>query len=245
MAEVANDSVNPDIRLLRGINDLARQAPRGVDRVVEFLAEYGVMVALAAVTAWCWWRVARRSDDAPAAVAGVAWSVLAAGVTLLLGIPVRALVARPRPYEEHDGLDVLARAHGFSFVSDRSAVAGAVAVGLFMVSRKLGAVGGLLAAAEGFGVVYLGLHYPTDVIGGYALGAATTLLLAPPALALLTAATTALARSRWAVLVRVPARAGAQGGAAGERERERGRERPRGTQPAQRHHSAADKDLAA
>lgn len=239
MAEVANDSVNPDIRLLRDINDLARQAPHGVDRLVEFLAGYGVMAALAAVTAWCWWRVARRSDDAPAAVAGVAWSVLAAGITLLLSIPVRALVGRPRPYDEHDGLDVLARAHGFSFVSDRSAVAGAVAVGLFMVSRRLGALGVLLAAAEGFCVVYLGLHYPTDVMGGYALGAATTLLLAPPALALLTAATTALARSRWSVLVRAGVAAGAHEGAAGERERSPG------TQAAPRRHSAADKDLAA
>jgi undecaprenyl-diphosphatase len=241
MAEVANDSVNPDIRLLRSINDLARQAPHGVDRVVESVSDYGVVALLAVLTAWGWWRVARRSQDAPAAVAGVAWSVVAAGLTLLLSIPVRALVARPRPYEEHDGLDVLARAHGFSFVSDRAAVTGAVAVGLFMVGRRLGVLAVLLAAVQGFGVVYQGLHYPTDVIGGYALGAATALLLAPPALALLNTAATAVSRSRWAVVVRAggrPAAAPADGGA-GERTR------PGGAPAARSRHSAADKDLAA
>jgi undecaprenyl-diphosphatase len=249
MAEVANDSANPDIRLLRGINDLARHAPRGVDRTAEILGEYGLMVLLAAVAAWAWWRVARRSADAPAAVAGVLWAVVAAGVTLLLSVPVRALVARPRPYEEHEGLAVLVRGHGFSFVSDRCAVAGAVAVALFLVSRKLGALAVLLAAAEGFTAVYLGLHYPTDVMGGFALGAATTLLLAPPALAVLTAATGALARSRWSVLVRARVPSGARAGGTREQAQAQAQEQaqaqPGGPQPAAPRHSAADKDLAA
>ncbi|MBM9508426.1 phosphatase PAP2 family protein [Actinacidiphila acididurans] len=232
MAQVADDSVNPDISLLRGINGLARQAPRGVDRAVQFIGDYGLLAVLAVLTFWCWWRVARRAAEAPAAVAGVAWAVLAAGLSLLLGLPIRALVARPRPYEEHDGLDVLVRtAHDYSFVSGRAAFAGAVAVGLFMVSRRAGLIAGVLALAEGFTQVYTGAHYPTDVVGGFALGAATALLLAPIALALLTAAATATARSRWKLLVRAP-------GAAT-------RPAPRPGQAATPRHSAADKDLAA
>jgi undecaprenyl-diphosphatase len=108
-----------------------------------------------------------------------------------------------------------------------------------MVSRKLGTLAVVLAAAEGFTAVYTGSHYPTDVMGGFALGAATTLLLAPPALAVLTAAAEALARSRWAVLVRVPVPAPVRAGATA------GRARPHGPRPAAPRHSAADKDLAA
>lgn len=231
MADVANDSTNPDITLLRSINDLARQAPHGIDRAVEAAGAYGLVALTALLAGWCWWRVARRSADAPAAVAGVLWSCLSAGIALLLNIPVRALVQRPRPYVDHDGLDVLARGHHTaSFVSDHVAFTAAVAVGLFMVSRAAGAVALAIALAEGFTQVYVGAHYPTDAVGGFALGAATALLLAPLALALLTALTTAVSRGRASFLVVArPAPYGRP---------------PRAGSP-HRRHSAADKDLAA
>jgi len=228
MAEVANDSVTPDISLLRDINGLAKRAPHGVDRAMEFIGEYGLIALTLLLALWCWWRVARRAEDAPAAVAGVLWSVLAAGIALLLNIPVRALVQRPRPFVDHSGIDVLVHGkHDYSFVSDHATLTAAVAVGLFMVSRKVGTVAVLLALCEGFCRVYLGVHYPTDVIGGFALGAATVLLLAPLALTLLTALTTAVAGSRAAFLVTAP-------------------RRPReiDTAPGRRH-TATDKDLAA
>lgn len=205
MAEVANDSANPDINLLRGINNLAKQAPRGVDRVVEFFGEYGLIALTALLAGWCWWRVARRARraEAPAAVAGVLWAGVAAGIAVLLDFPIRALVQRPRPAAEYDGIDVLIHGtHGSSFASAHTALVSAVAVGLFMVSRAYGSVAIVLAVAEGFCRVYLGVQYPTDVIGGFALGAATALLLAPLGLALLTALTRRLASTRAAFLVR-------------------------------------------
>jgi undecaprenyl-diphosphatase len=234
MAEVANDSVNLDISMLRDINDLAKRAPHGLDRAVEFAGEFGLIALTLLLAGWCWWRVARRSPDAPAAVAGVLWSVLAAGIALLLNIPVRALVQRPRPYTEHDGLDVLVRGrHDYSFVSDHAALTAAVAVGLFMVSRRFGVAALVLALGEGFCGVYLGAHYPTDVIGGFALGAATTLLLAPVALVALTALTTAVSHTRAAFLIRAP-------------QSLRDPNDPNGLDTsASIRHSARDKDLAA
>jgi undecaprenyl-diphosphatase len=237
MAEVANDSVNPDISLLRDINGLARHAPRGLDRAVEAMGEYGLVALSVLLAAWCWWRVARRRSegDAPAAVAGVLWAFAAAGISLLANIPVRALVQRPRPYAEHDGLDVLVHSgHHYSFVSDHTAFTAALAVGLFMVSRGWGTVAILLALAEGFTRVYLGVHYPTDVIGGFALGAATALLLAPLGLAVLTACTRRLAATRARPLVQAANAAPLATTPAGA-----------GDHPATPRHSAADKGLAA
>ncbi len=70
-----------------------------------------------------------------------------------------------------------------------------IAVGIFVANRKFGFVAIGLALFAGFSRVYMGVHYPTDVIGGFALGTAVTLLLAPLAMALLTPLMAAVARS--------------------------------------------------
>ena len=205
MAELAPDGSNPDVSLLRDINGLAEDAPRWLDRIMEFVGEYGLVVLMVLLLGWCWWRVARRSPEAPAAVAGVLWSGLAAGIAVLLNIPLRGFVERPRPFVDHDGLDVLIKGKtDFSFVSDHATLTMAVAVGLFLVSRRVGAVALVVAVAEGFCRVYMGVHYPTDVVGGFALGTAVALLLAPLAMALLTPLVTAVGGSGAGWLVRAP-----------------------------------------
>ncbi|MEU2654309.1 phosphatase PAP2 family protein [Streptomyces sp. NPDC007325] len=199
MAELASDGSSPDVGLLYDINGLAKDAPPWFDRVMEFTGEYGIMLAMVLVVLWCWWSVRRRGTlaDSVSAVAGIVWAPLAAGVALLVNIPIRGFVERPRPFEDHDGLEVLVEGKtDYSFVSDHATMAMAIAVALFVAHRRFGLAAIGLALAEGFARVYMGVHYPTDVIGGFALGTAVALLLAPLTLALLTPLVSAVARSR-------------------------------------------------
>jgi undecaprenyl-diphosphatase len=204
MAVLAESGSNPDVDLLYDINGLAKDAPHWFDRAMEFVGEYGLLLAMVLLILWCWWSVRRRGgEDAAPSVAALVWAPLAAGLAVLVNVPIRGFVERPRPFVDHQGLDVLVSGKSdFSFVSDHATITMALGVGLFVAHRKFGLAGIGLALLEGFCRVYMGVHYPTDVVGGFALGTAVVLLLSPPAMALLTPLMRAVERSRAGRLVR-------------------------------------------
>ncbi|MFJ6086616.1 phosphatase PAP2 family protein [Streptomyces sp. NPDC092369] len=197
MAGLAESGSNPDVDLLYDINGLAKDAPHWFDRGMEYVGEYGLLIAMVLLVLACWWSVRRRGGtEAASSVAALIWAPLAAGLAVLVNIPIRGFVERPRPFRTHEGLDVLvAGKTDYSFVSDHATITMAIGVGLFVAHRKFGLIGIGLALLEGFCRVYMGVHYPTDVIGGFALGTAVTLLLSPLAMALLTPVTQAVERA--------------------------------------------------
>ncbi|MFI9153095.1 phosphatase PAP2 family protein [Streptomyces sp. NPDC053367] len=198
MAGLAQSGSNPDVELLYDINGLAKDAPHWFDRVMEFVGEFGLLFAMVLLVLWCWWTVSRRAsaEEAASSVAALVWAPLAAGIAVLVNVPIRGFVERPRPFRDHQGLEVLVSGKDdFSFVSDHATLTMAMAVALFVANRRFGLIGIGLALLEGFCRVYMGVHYPTDVIGGFALGTAVALLLSPLAMALLTPLTRAVERS--------------------------------------------------
>ncbi|MGX1913993.1 phosphatase PAP2 family protein [Streptomyces phaeochromogenes] len=214
MAGLAESGSNPDVDLLYDINGLAKDAPHWFDRVMEFVGEWGLLLAMVMLVLWCWLTVRKRGgEDAASSVAALVWAPLAAGVAVLVNVPIRGFVERPRPFVDHDGLDVLIGGKSdFSFVSDHATLMMAMGVGLFVANRKFGLVGIVLALFGGFCRVYMGVHYPTDVIGGFALGTAVVLLLSPLAMALLTPVVAAVERSpRVGWLVRARGASGERG----------------------------------
>lgn len=199
MAVLAESGSNPDVGLLYDINGLAKDAPHWFDRGMEFVGEYGLLVAMVLLVVGCWWSVRRRGgEDSASSVAALVWAPLAASLAVLVNVPIRGFVERPRPFLDHTGLDVLISGKtDYSFVSDHATITMAMGVALFVADRRFGVVGIGLALLEGFCRVYMGVHYPTDVIGGFALGTAVALLLSPVAMALLTPVLKAVEGSAW------------------------------------------------
>ncbi|MFF2847186.1 phosphatase PAP2 family protein [Streptomyces sp. NPDC058001] len=191
---------NPDVSLLYDINGLAKAAPGWLDRTVGFIGEYGLLVGMVLLVLWAWWTLRRRAatlGDAASSTAAVLWAPLGAAVAILVNVPIRGFVERRRPFLDHQGLEVLVDGKtDFSFVSDHATLAMAMGVGLFVAHRRIGLAAIGLAVVEGFCRVYMGVHYPTDVIGGFALGTAVALLLSPLATALLTPLARAVGASR-------------------------------------------------
>ncbi|GHE99671.1 phosphatase PAP2 family protein [Streptomyces spiralis] len=215
MAGLAESGSNPDVDLLYDINGLAKDAPHWFDRVMEYVGEYGLLLAMVLLVVWCWWSVRRRgAENAASSVAALVWAPLAAGIAVLVNVPIRGFVQRPRPFRDHQGLDVLVSGKtDFSFVSDHATLTMAMGVALFVANRRFGLVGIGLALLEGFCRVYMGVHYPTDVVGGFALGTAVALLLSPVAMALLTPVLKAVEGARWGAWVVRARSAGVRRGA--------------------------------
>ncbi|MEV0223422.1 phosphatase PAP2 family protein [Streptomyces sp. NPDC050704] len=214
MAGLAESGSNPDVDLLYDINGIAKDAPHWFDRGMEFVGEWGLLLAMVLLILWCWLSVRRRGgDEAASSVAALVWAPLAAGIAVLVNVPIRGFVERPRPFVDHEGLEVLIGGKtDYSFVSDHATLTMAMGVGLFVANRKFGLAGIAIGLLEGFARVYMGVHYPTDVIGGFALGTAVVLLLSPLAMALLTPVAQAVERSsRVGWLIRARGSAGGQG----------------------------------
>ena len=92
----------------------------------------------------------------------------------------------------------------FSFPSDHATVVGAVAAGLLFTCRRWGLTAAVLALLMAFTRVYVGAHYPGDVLAGLALGAAVAAAGRPLLVPILTRIAAALARTPLRVLISTP-----------------------------------------
>jgi undecaprenyl-diphosphatase len=104
------------------------------------------------------------------ATALTAVSVLTAD---LLALVIKLAVGRPRPFETIPEADKLMNAaKGLSMPSAHAATAFAGAVAFAYLFRRYAALAFLLAAAIAYSRIYVGVHYPSDVLAGAALGMA-------------------------------------------------------------------------
>ena len=156
-----------DSSLFRWVDDLADRTGWAHGASTAF-ARYGIVV-FALLLLGSFLDARRRGDRR--ALAATVWAGGAPLVALVIGQFIGHLVQRPRPYDAMTGVHVLiARTTDFSFPSDHATAAGAVAVGLLIASRRWGIAASIAALVMAFARVYVGVHYPGDVIAGLALG---------------------------------------------------------------------------
>ena len=187
-----------DNSLFRWINRLANRTTWAHGFFTSY-AKYGI--ALFAVLLVAAYLDGRQHDDLHA-VAGSVWAAGSALVALGIGQLIGGAIDRARPYEAMTGVHLLVdKTTDFSFPSDHATVAGAVAVGLMFTNRRWGIIAAVLAAVMAFTRVYVGAHYPGDVLAGLALGGAVAAAGALVVVPSLTRLAEHLSRTRLRVLL--------------------------------------------
>ena len=180
--------MNPfDLTILSFLNRFAHRSPTFDEAVLlvsgNTLLKGGVVVAI------LWWIWFQQEDNQEKRE-----SVLVAIVAGFLGLAISRILSwtifRARPLNEPQlsfqlpyGSVPVGFEGASSFPSDHAVLFFALAAGLFLASRRVGSVALIyVALVICLPRVYLGVHYPTDILAGAALGIALAGMLHLPAI---------------------------------------------------------------
>ena len=159
-------AVRWDVSLFRTLN----QVPPGVASALTPLSRLFLPASIIAVVVLIVGYVVARNRSVLPLAAGA----IAAGTSWALANVTKALADRSRPYEVMASAVLRQHpAHGTSFPSSHTAVTMAVVIALMpFLPRALAAVAVAYAVLVGWSRVYLGVHYPLDVLAGAGVGIA-------------------------------------------------------------------------
>ena len=141
-----------------------------LDALMVGCAKYlPVVFALALIALWLTWR---SRNQRAALLAGIS-ALVALGFAQLIG----KAMPRPRPYLSHAVHQLIPPSLDTSFPSDHATLGFAVGVMVWRYNKRAGAVLLVLAVLMAFARVFVGAHYPADVLGGAVLGGVTSVAL--------------------------------------------------------------------
>ena len=155
--------------LFAAINNLADHV-HWLDLAMVFASKY--LPVVFAVVLLVYYLSFQATRQRVAVVAGIS-TVIALGIAQGIAF----LFPEPRPYMTHLVHLLIARSSDPSFPSDHATFSFAIATFIFLHNRRVGLLLLGLAALIGFSRVYVGTHYPMDVIGGAVLGVSVSLLI--------------------------------------------------------------------
>ncbi len=147
-----------DYELFILINSLAGKSIF-LDRLFVFISYAGIIIIIMLLL---------LLRDKSIFVKGLIVMALVTVVDLILNF----LFYRPRPFAEHEVTLLIPHSPDSSFPSGHAFRSFSLAQLLFFYNRKLGVTAFIIAFLVGLSRVFVGVHYPSDVIAGIVIGIA-------------------------------------------------------------------------
>ncbi|KOU54391.1 phosphatase PAP2 family protein [Streptomyces sp. WM6378] len=169
----ALDGASIDGSLYGDVTDFAKHT-HWLNGTVLAYTTYGV--ALFAVFMLVGWWIARRKD--PSVMAAALAVPFAVVIAYLVNSGIKSVFTEPRPCRAlpHDFLiEKCPPIDDYAFPSNHTTVAAAAAAALFLINWRLGAVASLAALLMAASRVYVGAHYPHDVLAALVVGTVVAL----------------------------------------------------------------------
>lgn len=162
--------MNLDFQFFQFINNLANKNLY-LDWLGIFAAKYLIFAMAAAVIGLFVFkrnRIYKIMTFGAFVAAGWAWVI-----NNLIGL----IYFRPRPFIDHEVFKLISKS-GLekSFPSDHAAISFAIAFVIFFYNKKLGIVFLILALLVGVGRIFVGVHYPLDILAGGTVGFLSALI---------------------------------------------------------------------
>jgi undecaprenyl-diphosphatase len=167
-----------DWRIFHDLNSALAHRDGAQDVAQAFNAWAIFVLVIVAGAIWFFGRPGGSDRSKLAAVS----AALAALVALLGNVVLGSIWFHHRPFVDHPQQTLLLVKHApdNSFPSDHTSLAFAVAFAVLVFHRRLGALLVLLAACIGIDRIFVGVHYPIDVLAGMLVGLGAALLVAYP-----------------------------------------------------------------
>jgi undecaprenyl-diphosphatase len=164
-----------DWRIFHALNDQLAGHRTAQDAVRSFNS-YAIFVLIVAAVAL--WLLARPGGSLrlKLATAGAACS---AALALVANAVLGKIWYQDRPFVDHPAQTVVVQHHAAdnAFPSDHASVAFAIAFAVLFVAWRLGIVFMAFALAIGFGRIFEGVHYPSDVLASFLVGLGAALVV--------------------------------------------------------------------
>lgn len=152
------------------INELAGTFPQA-NPIIVFLAEYMVLVLGAVMIGYCFTRSNRNRMM-------VGFALVSTLTAEVLGKVAGLLYSHNQPFAELTGVYQLVE-HEIdnSFPSDHSIVFFSLSMMIWLFHKRAGSIWLLFALSVAYSRVWVGVHYPMDVVVGAGIGAVSSLIV--------------------------------------------------------------------
>src|SRR5712691_9014648 len=168
-------AVTVDYRIYHAINQFVYHHA-WLGRGLNALEKWAVPVI--AIATFALWLLARPGGSYKWKLAS-ACALGSAALALLINQLIGTIWHRQRPFASHPSAHVWgSRSHVPSFPGDHASAAFGIAFAVFLFDRMAGSIFLAAATVIGVGRVFIGAHYPSDVLAGCLVGLGSALLVA-------------------------------------------------------------------